>query len=115
MCNDDDEYDEQDDEREETPVPVSFPGGGKVCFLGAYSRTREYGGPEEGGWWYDAGNLLEVVVCREEERDAAEATLRTKYPPAQRPWSMRPDPDHVVRCTDKWPVAHFPKVTPHYE
>jgi hypothetical protein len=28
--------------------------GRKVYFLNMYSITRQYGGPEEGGWYYDA-------------------------------------------------------------
>ena len=30
--------------------------------IGIYELSREYGGPEEGGWYYTAGNL--VRVCR---------------------------------------------------
>jgi hypothetical protein len=30
-------------------------------FVNAYHVTREYGGPEEGGWWYDSREVLESV------------------------------------------------------
>jgi hypothetical protein len=36
--------------------PASF-----VC-VAVYYMTREYGGPEEGGWWYDAGSLCEETL-----------------------------------------------------
>jgi hypothetical protein len=26
--------------------------------IGFYELDREYGGPEEGGWWYDTGELV---------------------------------------------------------
>lgn len=31
------------------------------AFVNAYSVTRHYGGPEEGGWWYDRGTPLASV------------------------------------------------------
>ena len=34
-----------------------------------YEIDRAYGGPEEGGWWYDCGELRRVLaVARSEER-----------------------------------------------
>lgn len=30
----------------------------KVYLINAYHRTRRYGGPEEGGWWYDQHDAL---------------------------------------------------------
>lgn len=30
-------------------------------WVSIYAVTRHYGGPEEGGWWYDRGQLLEEV------------------------------------------------------
>jgi len=34
-----------------------------------YEIDREYGGSEEGGWWYDTGELNRVLcVCRTEEQ-----------------------------------------------
>jgi hypothetical protein len=33
-----------------------------------YLEDRAYGGPEEGGWWYDCGELVRVVrIFRNEE------------------------------------------------
>jgi hypothetical protein len=39
--------------------PVRFIPG-SVCFVNVYRVQRCFGGPEEGGWWYDAGELVEV-------------------------------------------------------
>jgi hypothetical protein len=33
-------------------------------FVNVYDRDREYGGPEEGGWWYDTGRFLKSRPCR---------------------------------------------------
>ncbi len=33
----------------------------EIKYLNAYLVCRAYGGPEEGGWWYDRGRLLASV------------------------------------------------------
>lgn len=33
-------------------------------YVNAYAVTRHYGGPEEGGWWYNAGQPLASVPIR---------------------------------------------------
>lgn len=40
------------------------------CFLTAYEITREYGGPEEGGWYWD--NFVPVESILVESEDEAE-------------------------------------------
>lgn len=30
-------------------------------YVNVYELNREYGGPEEGGWWYDTGTVVESV------------------------------------------------------
>ena len=35
-----------------------------------YEIDRCYGGPEEGGWWYDTGTLERIVVIRHSEEAA---------------------------------------------
>jgi hypothetical protein len=45
----------------DTPEPVAYPAevhtyipdGKCVRFVSIYDESQEYGGPEEGGWWYD--------------------------------------------------------------
>lgn len=29
--------------------------------LAIYEIDRAYGGPEEGGWWYDCGQLVRII------------------------------------------------------
>ena len=38
-------------------------------FLNVYETSRAYGGPEEGGWWYNCGEFLE---CLGEFKDRVE-------------------------------------------
>ena len=32
----------------------------EVWYVNEYRTNREYGGPEEGGWWYDTGGFVET-------------------------------------------------------
>ena len=43
------------------PVPDSP--GLQRGFLAVYNVDRNYGGPEEGGWWYDSGRLVSRVAA----------------------------------------------------
>lgn len=44
-----------------------------------YSRTRNYGGPEEGGWWYDRNHLEYYKQCScEEEAQAVKEVFEKK-------------------------------------
>src|SRR4051794_6841001 len=51
-----------------------------IAFVNAYELTQGYGGPEEGGWWYDCGTpLASIPVTTEAERDAAVAKLKALF------------------------------------
>lgn len=43
--------------------------------LAAYELDQAYGGPEEGGWYYDTGDLRRVLGARK-DKEAAYATCR---------------------------------------
>jgi len=36
----------------------------RVEYVNVYAVTRLYGGPEEGGWWYDAGEPVKSTAVR---------------------------------------------------
>lgn len=38
--------------------------------LAFYEIDRAYGGPEEGGWWYDAGQLVRILAVLKDEEKA---------------------------------------------
>ena len=52
-------------------------------FLTVYAQTRHYGGPEEGGWWYDWNQpVLTVEVPQyltDEEIEAKREALKVVY------------------------------------
>jgi len=44
--------------------------------LAIYAIDRAYGGPEEGGWWYDTGELVRVIATTKSETRAHAAAER---------------------------------------
>lgn len=42
-------------------------------WVNVYLEDRAYGGPEEGGWWYDCASIEESIMCFSEEK------ARVKY------------------------------------
>ena len=38
-----------------------------VKYANAYWTDRLYGGPEEGGWWYEAGEPVQSVLISQDE------------------------------------------------
>ena len=47
-----------------------------VYILAIYEIDRQYGGPEEGGWWFDSGELIRVVKTFRTEQEAFEKCRR---------------------------------------
>lgn len=51
----------------------------QMRWLTVYYVTRHYGGPEEGGWWYDHKKLLCSVPCTFSEWEEREALLESWF------------------------------------
>lgn len=51
----------------------------KMVYVTAYAVTREYGGSEEGGWWYSNYTALETVPCRNKHSDDIVKALENNY------------------------------------
>ena len=43
-----------------------------IVYVNAYAVSRHYGGPQEGGWWYNAGEPLASVPLSDRTRIRAE-------------------------------------------
>jgi hypothetical protein len=90
-----------------------------IRYLNVYIVEREYGGPEEGGWWYDVGTPQGVsIVCNTisafEMQDLLEF-LAARYPDRGSRSSMMPqDEDYQVRI-ERHPPKEWPDPRPHYE
>lgn len=99
-----------------------------VKYVNAYSVTRHYGGPEEGGWWYDAGEPLASVPvrvprfgkdCRDEDpvlkaRYELGQLLEPQFRGNRDRHSVIGDANLVIAVEDSF-AQPYPKQTPHYE
>lgn len=89
---------------------------GQTWYVGVYSIRRCYGGPEEGGWWYDSGDLMFSVRCfSEESADDLGALLREKFPRTGKRYSVLGGYDFEIKVGNTFPIEHFPTNRPHYE
>lgn len=88
-------------------------------FVNAYDVNRAFGGPEEGGWWFDVGVLLESVTLLPGQ-DAAwvRERLTEKHAPQfegnHEIGSVLCEGQLAVYEEDE-PGANFPTEYPHYE
>jgi len=80
-----------------------------------YGTGRAYGGPEEGGWWYDVGSLIQHSRVRVFE-DYEEANVYLRQLWDQIPKEDRRGEDRLAVCgwTERLPERHWPRVRPRY-
>jgi hypothetical protein len=102
-------------------MPVDMTGVlyGGITYINAYNVNRFYGGPHEGGWWYDAGEPIASVPLREEDPTAViewDAYLREKvgWTSQHDRYSVLGHDEFEVRPDDYF-ARFFPEETPHYE
>jgi len=95
-------------------------------YVNVYERGQRYGGPEEGGWWYDTGcfvpeksGLLTDVTEKEAHQaardlwsDLDEEAIEDNLPPVHS--VMYRGGRYTVRAEEQ-PGRDFPAETPHYE
>lgn len=84
--------------------------GGPALFVNVYRVGQAYGGPEEGGWWFWAGEPYTSVPV--EDREAAEAQyeiLADRFAEI----AVRGQREYEVRI-EGYPGEEFPKEHPHY-
>ena len=77
--------------------------------VAVYDVDQAYGGPEEGGWWYDIGHL----VCHAMVRFFTDLEEAKEYQKSLREWADAND-YRVVGFTETMPVRHYPKTKPIY-
>jgi hypothetical protein len=94
-----------------------------LTYVNAYAVSRNWGGPEEGGWWWDSGEPLASIPCRtEQEVEEAKARLtailgpRFDYGVEGRisRYSMLDGTDLSVVEEEEMAVS-WPTERPHYE
>ena len=107
------------------------PGGAEregLLSVAVYETNRSYGGPEEGGWWYDVGEptenptlgILTRFFLNKKEAFAYRDSLEPIVEEANRsegrrdPGSVLCDGYYAVLLMDGYPRA-YPEERPHYE
>lgn len=87
----------------------------KPIYVNVYAIERVYGGPEEGGWWYDTGEPVLTVVCEHEQQAQDVANqLRQEYPHTHDRYSVLGGDDWNIAIEDE-PGKEWPSEIPHYE
>lgn len=84
-------------------------------WVNAYEVSRAFGGPEEGGWYYDYGHPLqsiEVTGKTDDEVTEIREQLRTQLKAHE---DVMPYLDRLEVYTEDHKGRPFPLVTPHYE
>ena len=86
-----------------------------LVYVNVYLVHRAYGGPEEGGWWYDAGELVETRTCSNTELLIKEMVDElTKDYDADKPRYHYNGTWATVRVEER-PSCDFPATRPRYE
>lgn len=88
---------------------------GKYLYVNVYSVELMYGGPEEGGWWFDVGTFItgrKVKTRRKAWRIARR--LEKHFPNTKARESVLGGEDYSVYIEDE-PGRDFPERMPHYE
>lgn len=85
-------------------------------FVNVYEMDREYGGPEEGGWYFDTGRLVASVQVPESFVESTIKRLEETYPNTGKRYSViySGSGDYSIMVENE-PGKDFPEVTPHYE
>ena len=50
-----------------------------IVYVNVYSVTRHYGGPEEGGWWYNWDNCIETYPVKNKRAETILEELESEY------------------------------------
>jgi hypothetical protein len=95
-------------------------------YVNIYLHNREYGGPEEGGWWYDSytpSNDLDddIETGHFTSTEAAEAAYQKAIETCQEENRTRRSPSSVISeghyeaMLEAWPAAQQPEFRPYYQ
>lgn len=85
------------------------------AWANVYEISREYGGPEEGGWWYDVGQPVRSIKADTYEIAKLMVDyLANEYPATGRSESVLGGEDYRVTIEPHEAKA-YPEERPHYE
>ena len=89
----------------------------KVWTVAVYDVDRQYGGSEEGGWWFDTGTLIRKAIVETYERACElREEWEVEFPYTRKRYSVLGGEDYNVDIIEGADVPlTFPEVYPHYE
>lgn len=84
-------------------------------WVNVYEVDKGYGGAEEGGWWFDTGELIRTVACRSyDQARRVQERLSVLFPSNGSSSSVvYRGGDYAVRL-DEYPGRDYPERKPHY-
>lgn len=90
--------------------------------VAVYMVDKAYGGPEEGGWWYDTGELIRIIDVFGHEQKAYDFCLRlnkllrrTLNKGRREISSVLSTGRYFAEVYEDCAPRHYPEITPHYE
>lgn len=86
-------------------------------YVNVYRLDREYGGPEEGGWWYDMREAVRSTPVTSEEAGEALAEivrLTGEFPEGSERFSMAPRGEDFEIVVEECPAQDSPTERRHY-
>jgi len=93
-----------------------------VYVVAVYLCDRAYGGPDEGGWWYDTGEMVRIIrTFKDEERAASHAARMNRLLDAtinngrREISSVLSDGRYYAEVHENIAPHHYPERRPHYE
>lgn len=85
-------------------------------YVNVYRLDRAYGGPEEGGWYYDCGDpVASVPFDSVREAEAEAGRLEKRFPRGKNRYSVAPQGEDFGVYIEGWFAESWPKRTPRYE
>jgi hypothetical protein len=85
-------------------------------FVNIYQLSRECGGPEEGGWWYDTGTPVGVIPAESyAEAERLVKRYEKRYPSTGARYSMAPRESDYRIVIERTFGEPWPEHTPRYE
>ena len=89
-------------------------------YVNEYETDRAYGGPEEGGWWYDTGRFVEchgtfpTEAAAEQRRQELAGYLRDRRAGRRGPGAVGSEGIWPVLVVEDAPGADYPAQRPVY-
>ena len=99
-----------------------MPSNRTVYVVAVYLCDRAYGGPEEGGWWYDTGEMVRIIrTLKDEDRAETFATRMNSLLNATVNMGRRDissvlsEGRYYAEVHENIAPHHYPERRPHYE